>query len=446
MNEPERPVIRKKSGNKITTILIFLLIPVLIAGAVYAFVWYSVVKSIDSYLASIGSVFEVHYENFSVSPFGEIQAEEVLITPLKLPKTIRIETLRIKAKHILALLEINAFLEGGDLPLALNVVMQNIHFEPDDRLLSLFGWYPAGDDLFANLRAKGCGPVTWFGPEEFAAMGYRNPLGQLTLSYRHHDDNFLLTLEANAEIENMLSVSAIFYFPVYSNFLSRLDAQRALASLLNADITITDESLNERIAKFCAEKTGQSVENYRKRHVALLVEHFKKNGFSPGSNLIGAYQEYISGPNRLYLNFNPDSAINLRKLAYYDTDNYAELLGLSLFYNDEPVPDPAFRISGPPPSEVARIRELEARQQNKSTLPDHLIPRVRDRKYRPTPLDHVPSFIGRPALVRTTAGKEYKGKLLGFHENRLQLYIRIRMGNVVFTFAEEEITDFEVYY
>jgi hypothetical protein len=465
------------------------------------YVWYKSKQQVDQTIEQLAVFARVKYSTLFVSPFGAISINGIRITPHDSYSDFTIETLRLQAPDLWALINLEDDLRQGNIPESLQLSAEQLSIPIYALPLSSTA-APEQPEAVA-FAALGCGPISDFGTDEYVAMGYETFVIDQALNYRYDKSSSNLVFHslssvhdsADISVELVLSVpseqspdSAIGPFPV--------------PKLVSGQFAYTDQSFNKRRNDFCAGQSGGPVADYIENHIALAMQFLAAANILPSEGLVSVYRDFITTDSgSIDLQFAPAEAVDFTRLAMYPPQQLLSLLQPSLTVNGRAADDISLSFnpnitsqeagdsaSASPETNPAETFANNSEDDQEDNPEDNPAPGADDHPapipaYEPAsnlnelstvatpaaPVDtvaavttptqqnppaalsrviswnEIPDYMGRNATIKMAAGKQYDGQLIDAHNTALQLKVKLRGGEVGYWLNYSDISEIQIH-
>ncbi|MBL8259685.1 MAG: hypothetical protein JNM60_07760 [Candidatus Competibacteraceae bacterium] len=432
--------------SKLKTVGIVLLVPLLIAGALWGYLWYSTKQQVDQWVALAKPFADISYGGIDVAPTGSIGVNRLRIILHDLDDYLTIGSVRLKAPDILQLLKLRWQLSQGQLPPAMTFALHQFEIPLDGGLLGTSQETLSRRSPFGDLDALGCGPVTALGRAEWQEMGYHHLIGDMEAGYRLDSGRNVMELQLRSSSRDWATVDVDLG-------LAAAGAARTLAALATSGpvklsklhVVVRDEGFNQRRNQYCAAKAGKTIDAYLADHVRLLEDRLRANGVYPGLGLIEAYRQYLKEGGKLTLAAAPPAPIDPRELQFYKPGDAIKLAGLTLSVNDQPVSDLSVNWDG---TKIARALAVGAESAPEAEEPrpssPNAPPAMVQKSFRPVATHQLGQHIGQIARIKTANNSQYRGKLNAVAEGSVSITISRSGGSVTLSLRQEDITDAQI--
>jgi len=416
-----------------TLILLIVILPLLVWGAVKGFIWYSLDASFKNIQARVSHLADLSYRDVRTPVMGPIGYTSVTIRPKGYKDVIKVGSILVhwkEPKEIIPILE--AFFNKA-LPPRLEITANNVSFSLDSDL---------GDVLLQPARWDWESPLTFppsvwgCGNGTFQAADYR------ALEYGH--------LSINARLEYSLSpgTNALKFFlrlrnPGMTSFLfegsiplksKQMPTVQQLSSpglkLADLSYTVQDESYNEKKIAYCAKKNGVSATEFVDGQISRISADLEQINLYPSTELSNAYRSHLAEGTRVTVNLTPFEPAGINELAQIAPGNLVDWLGISVVANDVPI------------SELFVDRKDLVEEEEE----DEEESQQTEEAFNPTPFAELSEHLNRLARVTTGDGKVHYAYIESTAPEKLTLTRHLVGGSATFELEFSEIVEVAVLY
>jgi hypothetical protein len=426
-------------------LLVVLIAAILIAGGVGGYLWYSTKQQADQIVMMAQPFAEISYGGIVLSPTGSTGVKQVRIMPHFIHDVITIDTIRLNAPNILALLDLRRQLSQGKIPPALSLSFHDVELALHGGILGPPPSQVQHVSPFDNLDALGCGPVTRFSGAEWQEMGFERFVGNLEVGYRLDAARNRLELRVDSHTRNWAALNLDIGLAVATSPQSVMDLASFTPQLASLRFVLRDDGFNALRNNYCAVKAGKTIPDYIADHVRLVAERLRANGIALGPGLLEAYRRHLTEGGQLTVIAEPAAPIDPAELQFYAPADVVKLLGLVVQVNEAVVADLSITWDA---AKVAEALGSEARPEP-DVADTPLIrqqPVIVRQDYHPTPVGELGRHVGRNARLQTTTGARYLGRLDAVAEGIVRITIRRSGGTVTLSLRAGDITAAEVVY
>jgi hypothetical protein len=426
-------------------LLVVLIAAILIAGGVGGYLWYSTKQQADQIVMMAQPFAEISYGGIVLSPTGSTGVKQVRIMPHFIHDVITIDTIRLNAPNILALLDLRRQLSQGKIPPALSLSFHDVELALHGGILGPPPSQVQHVSPFDNLDALGCGPVTRFSGAEWQEMGFERFVGNLEVGYRLDAARNRLELRVDSHTRNWAALNLDIGLAVATSPQSVMDLASFTPQLASLRFVLRDDGFNALRNNYCAVKAGKTIPDYIADHVRLVAERLRANGIALGPGLLEAYRRHLTEGGQLTVIAEPAAPIDPAELQFYAPADVVKLLGLVVQVNEAVVADLSITWDA---AKVAEALGSEARPEPDvvETPPVRQQPVIVRQDYHPTPVGELGRHVGRNARLQTTTGARYLGRLDAVAEGVVRITIRRSGGTVTLSLRAGDITSAEVVY
>lgn len=415
-----------KKMKKILTLTLFIAVMALASTAAY--IYFSTKNAIDSMLESAQPFVSIQYQKFSNPMNGSISIHGVTISPIlgMTETTIDIGSIELRLDSALDYLNFEKKIESGEilpkLQLKVNHVYADLNLivndDPDDAEL-----------ISAYITALSCGEIKEIGSKELPELDYIGIDTSVNLNFEY--DKYLSNVEMEFEItlHDMARYSAKLLIP---NINSPADLANINTKISSLEFELQDLGYNSRVIEYCVKKNGLKPDVYVDKHIQALKGYVSDANIHLSENIYDAYRAYFVDQASLTIVSQPLNAINLQGIELYETKEWANILGLTLFVDANPPSllrfdwnkDTAIedllnaRSIAIKEAPVAKPRTRTNKRENIKSIP----------KNREISISDIYDYVNYPVRLETKQGKTFKGFIIDVVRGRVIIEIRLKGG------------------
>ncbi|NOQ93196.1 MAG: hypothetical protein GQ547_01020 [Methylophaga sp.] len=415
-----------KKMKKILTLTLFIAVMALASTAAY--IYFSTKNAIDSMLESAQPFVSIQYQKFSNPMNGSISIHGVTISPIlgMTETTIDIGSIELRLDSALDYLNFEKKIESGEilpkLQLKVNHVYADLNLivndDPDDAEL-----------ISAYITALSCGEIKEIGSKELPELDYIGIDTSVNLNFEY--DKYLSNVEMEFEItlHDMARYSAKLLIP---NINSPADLANINTKISSLEFELQDLGYNSRVIEYCVKQNGLKPDVYVDKHIQALKGYVSDANIHLSENIYDAYRAYFVDQASLTIVSQPLNAINLQGIELYETKEWANILGLTLFVDANPPSllrfdwnkDTAIedllnaRSIAIKEAPVAKPRTRTNKRENIKSIP----------KNREISISDIYDYVNYPVRLETKQGKTFKGFIIDVVRGRVIIEIRLKGG------------------
>ena len=314
--------------------LIFILTGiVLLVGLAYGgtkfYLHHQVGKSVDAALAMIQPHANIEYSGISSTLGGELTVDGLRIRMHEFNDEIHIGQAGIKTANFIELMKMSdpgRLLRQGpaERPKYIGVIAREIRF-PVMADFHRAQYRKTIETLSpADIRQGGVQCVGKYGhsPKALTELGYEEMVMSTTVGLRQDDDSF--TAEFDMDIANMMRIEAAIEM---KGNLPEVAMAQYPPILHDLQIKVTDQSLHQRIERYCTE-LGLTPAQIERAHLAALQFLGSRFGIEFDEYIVNPYREFIGGKRELIVTAKPRRPIMLTSIGQYAASDVPALLNL----------------------------------------------------------------------------------------------------------------------
>jgi len=305
-----------------------LLVAVVVIGvggyfAAKFYVQHKTAQDLDAVLVQARSTVDIAYENVVATLGGELRVEGVTIRAPQFADAVTIESVGLQTPGFLFLLGFDR--RKLEMPERLGVVLTGVRMSADADFMRELDVAQAAKARAVELTpADQCATSYGFTPAVLRELGYHELVVDLNMSFRREGGQ--LVVGFGADVEDMYDVDVELTLEGISDPTALARGVRPL--LVAGRIDYVDQSLNERIMKYCTELdvTPEDVIAAQLREVHTLA---RDNGMELDALIIQPYTDFLLGKQRFTLIAQPPRPVDLTQLSLYKPSDVPNLLNLT---------------------------------------------------------------------------------------------------------------------
>ena len=300
-------------------------------GAAKFYLYYKVSDGMDSAVLAMEPYAEIEYGGISSTITGELTIDDIRVKMKAYRDGFIIGRLGIDTPNFLTLLNLSNFAAGT--PSTNSETPEYFGFIAEDiRILASADYYKdfyeASIKKLAppDIRQRGVHCVGKYGysPKALKALGYDEMLVSVSIGLRQAKNNY--SAEMKFDVVDMASLemsvqmagdmmTGVASGPYYNPKMS------------NLHVRITDQSLNERVEKYCT-KLGLTPAQILAAHLNALQYRGKLHGIEFDEYVIDPYKEFLAGKSTLIVTAKPREPLDLARIKRYKPVDVPALLNL----------------------------------------------------------------------------------------------------------------------
>ena len=271
---------------------------------------------------------DVEYDGVASTLTGELTVEGIRVRVNGFQDTIRIDRFGIDTPSFLSLLELGdiARFRSDELPKYFGFLVEGVH------LTAGSDYYRALYDLALQARgidgaveaAAECTGKYGFSPQALMELGYREQVVSTAITIRNQPNAF--SLDVAMSMDDMWDVDASV--TLAGDLMTEMSKGMAYRPRLSSMvIEMTDQSLNRRVADYCARR-GLSAEQVFEAQLDAFRFMGEENGIEFDEYVLDPYREFLGGKSTLIVTARPNSPIAFSQISLYKPSDVPALLNL----------------------------------------------------------------------------------------------------------------------
>ncbi|MFU8831470.1 MAG: hypothetical protein ACNA7J_04860 [Wenzhouxiangella sp.] len=395
----------------------------------------------------ISPIGRLSWDSVRVGYTGAVNVSRVRFDPHDSRDILAIEQLSFDSGSLLSLLSINRELEGGRLPVALGLNVRGLKLPVNRELSAML----AGASPGLPFASAGCRGHEDFTLYDLTHLDYWELVIDLSLDYRLVSQGEHLELNYRMRTRQLDEVSARIRLDLGSGSreLEAVFAGLLSSRLLLASQDYTDLGFYSRLLAYCAEQNGLETADYIALHVAAWTDSWQAIGLDPGPLVQAGYKHFLANPQSVTISARPEHGIALSSLGNAPGLELLARVSAEFSINDGIPVDLTFnKIDRIVPSRPA-IAETETggtepgAATSAPRVPEDIVLGVIPNWQDIEP-GTAASHIGDRAIVHTSGGDRYSGRIVGMVNGELHLSMQTRQGQFIRPVALNRIDRIQV--
>jgi hypothetical protein len=297
-------------------------------GGAKVYLHNEVSDAMDMAVYMVSPYASVQYDGVSSTMSGELTVEDVTIRVKGFRDEVYIDRIGINTPSFLSLLELSDLMtmQGDSMPEYFGFIVEGLRIPVDA------DYYQKGYELMreehgaldAREAAAECAGKYGFSPKVLAALGYTEQVLSLSMTVRDRASDY--TLDMVASMNDMWDLDA--NISLSGNIMVEMSKGVQYRPKLGAlSLEFTDQSLNERVAKYCG-KRGLSPAETLQAQMDAFKYSGESNGIEFDKLILDPYQAFLEGKSKLVVTARPSKPIAFSQIDLYKPSDVPALLGL----------------------------------------------------------------------------------------------------------------------
>ncbi|HUQ50739.1 MAG TPA: hypothetical protein VM692_00870 [Gammaproteobacteria bacterium] len=287
------------------------------------YVQYKTAKDLDAVLTQARPMVDIQYENVVATMGGELRVEGVTLHVPQFDDEITIESVGLQTPGFLFLLGFDQ--RKVEMPERLGVSLSGMRMRADSDFMRALDNDPKTVARRAALTpADQCATSYGFSSAMLQQLGYHDVVMDFSMEFRRQGSRVVMGF--GADVENMYDIDIELTLDGIADPTELARGARPL--LVGARIDYVDQSLNNRIMKYCMEQevTAEDVIAAQLREVHQLA---RDTGMELDAMIIQPYTDFLLGKQRFTLIAQPINPVDLTQLSLYKPSDVPNLLNLT---------------------------------------------------------------------------------------------------------------------
>lgn len=302
---------------------------VLAYGGAKFYLHSKVSEAMDTVVLMMSPFARVDYDGVASTMTGELTVEGVTIRIEGFRDEIRIDRIGIDTPSFFALLDLSDMMkmQGDSMPEYFGFLVEGLHMPVDaDYYQEIYNFTVQSlgvDD--AEQAAIECTGRYGFSPRALAALGYKEQVISMSMTFRDQPSKYLLEIVLN--IDDMWDLDASISLD--GDMMTELSkGTRYRPKLSEMRLVFTDRSLKQRVTKYCGQR-GLSPEEV----LTAQMDAFRYSGTSSGIEfdeyLLDPYREFLECKSTLVVTAQPTKPVAFSQIDLYKPSDVPALLNLA---------------------------------------------------------------------------------------------------------------------
>jgi hypothetical protein len=405
-----------------TKLLLILLIPALVYGALKGFLYYKAKRAMDDIVVAAANQADVRYADIGTDLRGAVTVSGISIQPHGYSDRVEIDALRVASDDPLF------FYYGAQWQPGKNAPPPQMSFAIDGLHV------PLSADMLRQLEdapdAASTGPCEQ-GLQIDAALLQKLGFAELSMDldghYRVDEVARTLNFSMNMELRDIESLRL-------AATLSDLDVAElsggrgAPPNLAELDVSLrVSPEFGRKALKLCAMGSELSVQDWSNRLADMALQDSERQGLKLGTGLADALREFYRSWGEFRLRAAPEQPVGPLSLMVMPPEQLVDALSLQLSLNDKAITDTSFTWQRPQAPALAALfgnddAEAASKQQ---AAPQRILVR---RQYEPVAVQDIAKYIDSQILIKPRGLPPREGVLKSIKDNEAEVEQSLQGG------------------
>lgn len=401
-------------------VIVLAVIAALIYGGTQAYLRYEIKKGVDEAIKQAAPVAEITYREIFVSPNldGEVGVDGIVIKPVALNDTVKVESVRLHYPDIIALVGALSELKKREFPEQMLLSISGVKVALNGALLTSLDQAQKqaraleGDSRslrLQNFDALGCGDISAIGIDELLHMGYQTLEFNIDMRYDYERLKNLLKTSLTFRFKDMYGIDIKAELKanpaagVKGINDSLILGTGALPSLSELKITYLDSGFNLLRNRFCAARLNSTEEFYVAQNLEALSQSV---GAVFPEESMESYKKFLAGSGNFTFTMAPAPGADLATLGSYPLQDLIDVLNLKLSINEQQVKFSKFEWGK---SYSAPTMGGAERRQGENVV-ELTAPKIQQpAQYHTVAVNKLGRYVGSQAKIQTLSGTLREG-------------------------------------
>lgn len=413
---------------------IFLFIIVVILAPASAYIYFSTKSAVDSMIDTVEPLANIKYQRFS-NPFdGSISIHGVTVDDGS-GTNVEIGSVELKLDSVFDYINFDEKITSGEifpkLQLQINHIYVDLDTSKNDETAG------AGEIILSYISALGCGDVKSINDEQLSELGYSGLDGSLNIDFEYDKLNSEATIELGITAHGIGSSSIRTSL---SDIYSAEDIASFNKKFSNLELEVQDLGYNQRIIEYCTRKSNLETAAYLDLHMQELKKYLSNANVILSDEIYETYRAFFVDKATIIFRSKPESAANLQYINLYQTKDWANILGLSVYVNDKQVENFVFEWDKDIVLENLLAAQAGEKNPNNNDYSSAELPMRKKQifqKHQPTPkhqeyfeisVNELDNYVNYQVKLETKLGKIYQGYVKSVSSSQVIVVIHLKGG------------------
>lgn len=287
------------------------------------YVQHKAARDLDALLVQARPFVDIKYEEIVATIDGKLRAENLTIRLPQFKDELTIDSVGIVTPGFLFLLGFDR--EELKFPERLGVEFDGVRMSADADYLRVLNDARAAQVAAVELTpADECASTYGLTPAAFKRFGYHEIVFDMDATFRR--DEVHLVLELGADVKDMYAFDVELTLEGVADPSALARGARPL--LVGGRVDFVDQSLNRRIAKYCAEQQVKP-EDVLAARMREIQARALSSGVELDAMLLEPYTDFLLGKRRFTLTSAPPKPVDLSRVSLYKPSDVPNLLNLT---------------------------------------------------------------------------------------------------------------------
>ncbi len=425
----------------------FLLLPILIAGILYAgvkgYVYFGVRGKIDHLQKLTAPFATLTYGKIETDLRGTVTISDVALLPAGTNLDFRVKEIEIEGPDFAFLLAL-----GGDMKISEAPDKVRLHFRQAS--------FPSDDDIMEQLNSlspTSAGQAEKIRPPEVCSLGgifqhigmekigYGVLPVDFSFGYEYYRPADELTLTSKFNRPGLESFDWTMVFKTFPEMNAVMQGNVPELGKLEGSYRV-DKVYMKRMVDYCAKQAKTSPQQFVEDLFNKPDSYYAQNiGIVPGLGIRAALKSLLTGATDLEFSAYPAGEITSEMISAYSPDELISALGLQMSVNGKRIPDISFTV----PESFQENADEDLQDENSNPTEAYLRAHRKPRRYMETDLGDLKQYIG--ARVHLYIKKEDKmrfGILHDVDDVFVDVQQRVSGGSITVHIPRDTISSVEV--
>ena len=393
-------------------LLLIVLVPVLLYGAVKGIMYFNAKNSIDKLVDMAAGQAEISYAGIETEVLKAVAVNGISIKPAGVDVEVTIDRIRLSSDDPLFFILSSDWKPGeGAPPDSLGFEISGLSVPVDAELMN------------AQMAMPGLAPQSTGQPCEnglqietplLRAMGFERMNIDADGNYRIDSTQKTLDVGMFVDVRDVQSMRFdATLSDVDPEVLEQGGAPDLKLARMEMAVTVSPE-FGRQALKACAIGTELTLDQWSERLAEQALGNFELAGLSLGSGLSGAVRSFYRDWGRLEIIAAPSEPIGMLSMMFLPPDQLIDAMSLRFKLNDQLITDTSFTLTRPDANALAALlgqQQPQAEQDEaKPERPQRIVVR---RDYEEIPVGSIAQYVNHRVRIQPRGLPQREGVLKG---------------------------------
>lgn len=419
--------------GKLLPILLILLIPALLYGALKGLLYYKAKRTVDEIVLAAADQADIRYADISTDLRGAVAVHGISVQPLGQEDALGIDLVRVSSDDPLFFIRSAQWQPGENAP------PPSMSFLVSGMRVAL-----SADFLRAPAAAAGadaaqpCSQGLQIDPQLLKQIGFSELEMEMDGAYRIDEEARTLDIAMNLELRDIESMRlSARLSDVDIETLSQGGAPQVSLAGFDMALRVAPE-FGRQLLKSCAVGSDQTVQAWSEQLAREALAEFAQQGLVLGAGLSDAVHEFYRDWGEIKLVAAPAQPVGLLSLLFLPPEQRARALSLQFSVNDRPVTDTSFTWERTEANALSALLGGE-QPESEAAAPDRPRRIIVRRQFEAVPLQDIMRFVDHQVQIKPRGQPLREGVLKRVQGGEAEVEQSVQGGKFTVYVALEDI-------